>query len=134
MLSNLFQEEWVPPFEKWVLYIAFKLGKILYLVFFHFAYVIDLSSLVSKSAHWLSNLRQVRFYRHLIVGRCNKKWPKNCTKIQCYDQEFEKTIFKMLFLRHGLTVLLENLQKGTYEECNKFNRSVFLNFSFWRYL
>ena len=45
--------------------------------FFIFTYVIELSFLVSKSAHLSPNSRRFRFYRHLKVGRRSEKWPKN---------------------------------------------------------
>ena len=57
---------------------------------FIFLYVVELSFLVSKSAHLSPNSRRFRFYRHLKVGRRSEKWPKNRTKIQCFDQDFEK--------------------------------------------
>ena len=99
-----------------------------------FKYVVELSFLVSKSAHLSPNSRRFRFYRHLKVGRRSEKWPKNRTKIQCFDQDFEKKTFKSLLLIHRLTVLAENLHKGTSQECKKFDGSGILNFSFFRYL
>ena len=80
------------------------------------------------------NSRRFRFYMHLKVGRWNKKWPKNRTKIQCYDQEFEKMTLKTLFLCHSLTNLLEKLHKGTSQEFKKFDESGNLNFSFLPYV
>ena len=66
-------------------------GKVLSLSFSSiFTYVVELSFLVSKSAHLSPNSRRFRFYRHLKVGRRSEKWPKNRTKIQCFDQDFEK--------------------------------------------
>ena len=53
-------------------------GKVLSLSFFFiFTYVVELSFLVSKSAHLSSNSRRFRFYRRLKVGRRSEKWPEN---------------------------------------------------------
>ena len=53
-------------------------GKVLSLSFSSiFTYVVELSFLVSKSAHLSPNSRRFRFYRHLKVGRRSEKWPKN---------------------------------------------------------
>ena len=54
--------------------------------------------------------------------------PKKRTKVQlCFDQEFEKTTFKILLLCHCMTLLLENLQKGTSQGYKKFDEKRFLN-------
>ena len=46
-------------------------------------------------------------------------------KIQCFD----KKNLKLLLLIHSLTVLAENLHKGTSQGCNKFDGSELSNFS-----
>ena len=44
---------------------------------------------------------------------------------------FEKNDFQIPPPLHCLTDLLENLDKGTSQECKKFDLSQFLNFSFF---
>ena len=46
--------------------------------------------LVSKSSHLSPNSRRFRFYGHLKVGCQSEKWTKNLTKIQCFDQDFQR--------------------------------------------
>ena len=46
----------------------------------------------------------------------------------------KKTTFKSLLLIDRLTVLAENLHKGTSQECKKFDGSGILNFSLFGYL
>ena len=85
--------------------IAFKgVGGVKSHLFFFliFSYVVELSFLISKSAHLFPNSGWFR---------------KNWTKIQCFDHDFEKKTFKSLLLIHPLTVLAENLLKGTSQEC-----------------
>ena len=47
---------------------------------------------------------------------------------------WKKKNFKSLLLIHRLTVLAENLHKGTSKECKKYVGSGILNSSFFRYL
>ena len=98
--------------------------------YFNFTYVIDLSFLVSKSAHWLFNSRRHRFSRHLNVGHGSEKWPKNQTKILRFDQEFEKTTFKQLLLCHCLTFLNLKICTKVLLKGKSLMRGDFLIFGF----
>ena len=55
---------------------------------------------------------------------------KKDQKYSVLTRILKKNTFKSLLFIHSLTVLAENLQKGTSEECKKFDGSGFLNFSF----
>ena len=42
-----------------------------------------------------------------------EKWPKIWTKIQCFDQDFEKMTFKLLLFLDHSTILLEKFPPFT---------------------
>ena len=64
----------------------------------------------------------------IAIGRLffSKFWSKHC-----FWYFFEKITFKSLLLLRSLTILLENLYKGTSQGCKKLDRSAFLNFCFF---
>ena len=95
--------------------------------FFIFTYVIELSFLVSKSAHLSPNSRRFRFYRHLKVSRRSEKWPKNRAKIQCFDQDFEKNA---LHSNKAIKIFLPNteIQAGKLEALKSDSNNLHFKF------
>ena len=59
---------------------------------------------------------------------------KKDQKYSVLTRILKKITFKSLLLLHSLTILLENLLKGTSQGCKKLDRSAFLNFCFFCYL
>ena len=66
-----------------------------------------------------------------LEKKMDQKFEKNTSAL---TRILKKITFKSLLLIHRLTVLAENLQKGTSQECKKFDGSRILNFSFFCYL
>ena len=69
-------------------------------------YVIDLSFLVSQSAHLSCKSQQLRFYRYLKNGCRSQKSVRKGTKVLGFDQGFEKMTIKALRLFHFLINLI----------------------------
>ena len=70
------------------------------------------------------NLIIVKHHKYIFF--CLKLWSKHCV----FTILSTKNTLKSLLVIHCLTVLAENLHKGTSQGCKIFDGSAFLNFRF----